>query len=288
MNTTPEQNERRETLRQDLEYLGVPMRESRLDSSALFSAADDMDWQQVILNGGPPCLHLAEDGRFCGRAERWHKDSSSHEFKSFAELLREIREEGGGKYCDNQLGNQPSAVTSDELWALRKRVLELGMGDPWDGKELEVGYVRPHTGAIAAEIAKFDEKIAKIDELHTDVITRQNDCLAVISELATRQASWEDKRDPSPQPAEGSTSPPVEEGQVGIFQDDAPVLNYLLVRCRRCEAEYKPGGWVRGYGANIKGSTEPQQFVKTSAVRYDQCPICLCSNVEEIEPRSGF
>ena len=55
MKTTPEQNERRERLRQDLEYFGVPIRESRLDSSALFSAADNMnmaimemlnDWQK--------------------------------------------------------------------------------------------------------------------------------------------------------------------------------------------------------------------------------------------------
>lgn len=54
-------------------------------------AAEHMDWMQVVLNGGPPCFHI-EDGRFCGRAERWaghdndlHRD---HPFVSLADLLR--------------------------------------------------------------------------------------------------------------------------------------------------------------------------------------------------------
>jgi len=34
-------------------------------------AADKMDWQQVILNGAPPCFHICDDGKFCGRADRW-------------------------------------------------------------------------------------------------------------------------------------------------------------------------------------------------------------------------
>ena len=35
-----------------------------------------------------------------------------------------------------------SPVTSDELWSLRQKVLGVGIGDPWDGEELEEGYVR--------------------------------------------------------------------------------------------------------------------------------------------------
>jgi len=61
------------------------------------AAAENMDWQQVVMNGGPPCFHLCEDGHFCGRAERWegHKvmypgDEAIHEFVSFAALLRGI------------------------------------------------------------------------------------------------------------------------------------------------------------------------------------------------------
>jgi hypothetical protein len=42
----------------------------------LLHAADYADWQQVVLNGGPPCFHLDElgasgQGKFCMRAKRW-------------------------------------------------------------------------------------------------------------------------------------------------------------------------------------------------------------------------
>jgi hypothetical protein len=54
-------------------------------------AAATMDWQQVVLNGGPPCFHLAEDGHFCGRAERWPGHGDLHEFVSFPALLLQAR-----------------------------------------------------------------------------------------------------------------------------------------------------------------------------------------------------
>lgn len=56
-------------------------------------AAENMDWQQVVLNGGPPCFHLEKDGRFCGRAERWHDDVATkmfHKFRPLHKLLEEI------------------------------------------------------------------------------------------------------------------------------------------------------------------------------------------------------
>ncbi len=65
----------------------------RHGSAALFQAAKDADWMQVVYNQGPPCFHL-EDGRFCLRAERWdgHKtfgDSGPvHDFVSLENLLR--------------------------------------------------------------------------------------------------------------------------------------------------------------------------------------------------------
>jgi hypothetical protein len=51
-------------------------------------AARTMDWQQVALNGGPPCFHL-QHGKFCGRAERWagHEMSEDHAFVSLEQLL---------------------------------------------------------------------------------------------------------------------------------------------------------------------------------------------------------
>jgi len=54
-----------------------------------------MDWQQVVLNGGPPCFNMGEDGYFCGRAQRWDGHDSMHRFISLADLLtmRSISEE---------------------------------------------------------------------------------------------------------------------------------------------------------------------------------------------------
>lgn len=66
-------------------------------SKKVLKAAENMDWQQVVLNGGPPCFHLEERyGMFCGRAERWcghHMDGNGHkalhEFVSLKQLLSE-------------------------------------------------------------------------------------------------------------------------------------------------------------------------------------------------------
>lgn len=57
----------------------------------LLEAAKHMDWQQVVLNGGPPCFHLEEDGYFCGRAERWH-DHGTHDFETLDKILEEMGE----------------------------------------------------------------------------------------------------------------------------------------------------------------------------------------------------
>lgn len=52
----------------------------------LLEAARNADWQQVVLNGGPPCFHLEGD-RFCLRAERWEGHGELHQFISLADLL---------------------------------------------------------------------------------------------------------------------------------------------------------------------------------------------------------
>lgn len=68
-----------------------------MSKSSKIEAARNMDWQQVVFNGGPPCFHLSKDGRFCGRAERWdgHKptffnkktQAPIHDFVSLADLI---------------------------------------------------------------------------------------------------------------------------------------------------------------------------------------------------------
>lgn len=58
---------------------------------ATVGAARDVDWGQVVANGGPPCFHV-EDGRFCLRAERWqgHGEKDFHEFVSLYDLLSSV------------------------------------------------------------------------------------------------------------------------------------------------------------------------------------------------------
>lgn len=64
----------------------------------LLAAATRMDWQQVVLNGGPPCFH-AESGKFCGRAERWegHRYQGDHEYVSLASLVLALLRPGAGE-----------------------------------------------------------------------------------------------------------------------------------------------------------------------------------------------
>lgn len=51
----------------------------RAASEVLLEAARIADWEQVRLNGGPPCFYI-EDGRFCLRAHRWMGHDSMHKF----------------------------------------------------------------------------------------------------------------------------------------------------------------------------------------------------------------
>jgi hypothetical protein len=60
------------------------LKTQRLD--AAIEACADIDWQQVVLNGGPPCFFV-EGGRFCLRAERWEGHGILHGYASLADLL---------------------------------------------------------------------------------------------------------------------------------------------------------------------------------------------------------
>lgn len=55
---------------------------------ALLIAANNADWQQVVLNGGPPCFHFEADReRFCLRAERWVGHGVDHPFTNLADVI---------------------------------------------------------------------------------------------------------------------------------------------------------------------------------------------------------
>ena len=62
---------------------------SNTSLQGVLRAARGMDWQQVVLNQGPPCFHVEHDRKFCGRAQRWagHEAGSDHGFVSLADLL---------------------------------------------------------------------------------------------------------------------------------------------------------------------------------------------------------
>lgn len=60
----------------------------------LLQAAETMDWQQVVLHGGPPCFHRnPADAKFCGRAQWWegHKAPGFHEFVSLRDLIESVK-----------------------------------------------------------------------------------------------------------------------------------------------------------------------------------------------------
>lgn len=65
-----------------------------MSKEPLIEAAKAFDWHQVILNGGPPCFHLEQDERFCGRAERWAghgaEHNSFHRFVSLTDLMNRL------------------------------------------------------------------------------------------------------------------------------------------------------------------------------------------------------
>lgn len=59
----------------------------------IFVAAENMDWTQVVLNGGPPCFHIDKrDLRFCGRAARWagHGEKNFHDFVPLDQLIKSV------------------------------------------------------------------------------------------------------------------------------------------------------------------------------------------------------
>lgn len=53
-----------------------------------------IDWQQVALNGGPPCFFV-EGPQYCGRAECWpgHGNEAFHDYVSLDDLLATVRKE---------------------------------------------------------------------------------------------------------------------------------------------------------------------------------------------------
>lgn len=96
------------------------------------AAARNADWQQVALNGGPPCFYLEDDNHFCLRAERWAgHDGSPHSFISLAMLLADreaklreveaLRDEMRETRTSNAKGWVYAYLVADDLDAILTR-----------------------------------------------------------------------------------------------------------------------------------------------------------------------
>lgn len=55
------------------------------------TAAKNADWEQVRQNGGPPCFHLEDEGKFCLRAQRWAGHPSDNQFTTLHDALLEAK-----------------------------------------------------------------------------------------------------------------------------------------------------------------------------------------------------
>ncbi len=62
------------------------------EKNLIAKACANVDWLQVVCNGGPPCFHVEEDGRFCFRAKRWegHWSSLGHTYVSLLDFYKGI------------------------------------------------------------------------------------------------------------------------------------------------------------------------------------------------------
>ncbi len=67
-----------------------------------------VDYQQIYLNGGPPCFAIDPDlpTRFCCRAEAWEGHGHDHDFVSLEELVR-------GSALNAGLAGQWVAITGE-------------------------------------------------------------------------------------------------------------------------------------------------------------------------------
>lgn len=79
-------------------YLDVSVIAAQVPTSVDVKEVAQMDWEQVRLNGGPPCFStmLAKgerSGWHCGRAERWGGHGVLHEYISFEQMIAAVATE---------------------------------------------------------------------------------------------------------------------------------------------------------------------------------------------------
>lgn len=135
-----------------------------------------MDWGQVVLNGGPPCFFV-EGPQYCGRAERWpgHGNPAFHQFvplgyvtaKPMCPEHRKIEDKGD---MELEIGNDCLACSLNE----RAELLSiLATGTAADGNTDSVttltALVTQHN-ALLSEVARLRGAariaLAELEDLH--------------------------------------------------------------------------------------------------------------------------
>src|SRR6266568_1804337 len=79
--------------------------------ASLLNALNNIDWNQIALNGGPPCFFI-KDSLFCLRAERWGGHNSYHKYVSLLDLI---------DACDALVRKQ-SMLPEDRLTRIEKNL----------------------------------------------------------------------------------------------------------------------------------------------------------------------
>jgi hypothetical protein len=149
-------------------------------ASTLLKAAENADWQQVVLNGGPPCFHLFGE-RFCLRAERWAGHGSDHEYASLHSLLAGVdaKERWIGALCAGlQLCNDQRRQYRDALKTARPPNEKEGTGEQQsdasepnlnaEGQIAELSYAalreRDRADKAESEIAALQSRLERAEQ----------------------------------------------------------------------------------------------------------------------------
>jgi hypothetical protein len=126
-----------------------------------------MDWGQVVLNGGPPCFFV-EGSRYCGRAERWagHSDPTFHKFvpleyvtaKPMCPVHQKIEDNGD---MDLEIGNDCLACSLNERSELLSILADSATDEDVDSVTALTVLVNERD-ALLSEVAQLREALDNV------------------------------------------------------------------------------------------------------------------------------
>ena len=107
-----------------------PVKYSRMIGNELEELTPD--WEQIYLNGGPPCFAVTEgDHRFCNRSERWQGHPSDHKFVSWTDFLFEVMMWGQNAHASHTaaIREKAEALVAKHIEVCEADVFEMNFGD---------------------------------------------------------------------------------------------------------------------------------------------------------------